>query len=141
MAVLLLFRFAKLAETNFGSLRHIAKIADADGRAVLHLNHGLANVRCVLHQSKDADVEHLLAVFEEVTAGVDVVRGKRLFHLGDREAVGDQLVGIDADLVFARDAAKAGHVDDVGHRFEALFEIPVLDRLHLHHVIARVAAL
>ena len=68
----------------------------------------------VVDQADLADVDLLLALLDEAAAGVDVVVGELLLHLADAEAVGDQLVGIDAHLVLARDAAEAGDIDDAG---------------------------
>ncbi len=70
-----------------------------------------------------ADVDLLLALLDEVAAGVDVVVGDLLLDLADGEAVGDELVGVDADLVLAGDAAEAGDVDDAGDGLELLFEL------------------
>ncbi len=73
-----------------------------------------------------ADVDLLLALLDEAAAGVDVVVGDLLLDLADGETVGDELVGIDADLVLARHAAEAGDVDDAGDGLELFLELPVL---------------
>ena len=58
----------------------------------------------------------------------------------DAQSVGDQLVGVHANLIFARRAAEAGNIDDVRNGLEVLLHHPVFDRLQLHHVIRRVRA-
>ena len=52
------------------------------------------------------DVDLLQAGFEEAAAGIDVVVGELLLHLAETQPVGDQLIGIDAHLIFARRAAE-----------------------------------
>ena len=61
-----------------------------------------------------------------------------LLDLADGEAVGDELVGIDADLVLAGDAAEAGDIDHAGDGLELLLELPVLERLELHAVVGGI---
>jgi hypothetical protein len=74
-----------------------------------------------------ADVDLQLALLDEVAAGVDVVVGDLLLNLGDGKAVGDELVGIETDLVLARDAAEAGDIDHAGDGLELLFQLPVFE--------------
>ena len=92
------------------------------------------------HQAHFADVDLLQARFDEAAAGVGVVVGELLLHLRQAQAVGDQLVGIDAHLVFARGAAEAGDVHDVGHGLEILLHHPVFERFQFHHVVLRIGA-
>ena len=61
-----------------------------------------------------------------------------LLDLADDEAVGDELVGVDADLIFAGCAAEAGDIDDAGDGLELLFELPILEGLELHVVVGGV---
>ena len=63
-----------------------------------------------------------------------------LLHLGDAQPVGDQLVGIQANLVFTRRASEAGHVDHVGYGLECLLDHPVLERLQFHDVVLGIGA-
>ena len=84
------------------------------------------------------DVDLLLALFDEVAAGIDVVVGDLLLHLADGEAVGDEFVGIDANLILACDTPKAGDIDHAGDGFELLFELPVFERLEIHAVIGGI---
>ena len=129
---------ADLAEADLGALRHGGDVFDAQRGAVLRLEDGVFDVVDVAVEADFADVDLLLALLDEAAAGVDVVVGELLLDLADGEAVGDELVGIDADLVLARDAAEAGDVDYAGDGLELLFELPVLERLELHAVVGRV---
>ena len=70
----------------------------------------------------------------------DVVVGELLLDLGEAESVGDQLVGIDADLIFAGGTSEAGNIDDIGDGLEVLLDHPVFDRLQLHHVVLGIRA-
>ena len=91
-------------------------------------------------QSDGADVDLLQTLLDEASAGVDVVVGELLLDLGQAQAVGDEFVGVDANLIFAGGAAEAGNVDDVGHGFEILFDDPVFDGLQFHRVVGRIGA-
>ena len=92
-------------------------------------------------QAHFPNVDLLQTGFDEAPAGIHVVVGELLLHLGEAEAVRDQFVGIDADLVFARGSAETGNVDDVGHGFQILLDDPVFDRLQLHDVVVRIGAM
>ena len=61
-------------------------------------------------------------------------------HLGKAQSIPDQLIGINANLVFAGRTAETGDIDDVGDGLEVLFDHPVFDRFQLHHVVVRVGA-
>ena len=124
----------------FGPCDDRGDIADAEGRAVLRLEHGLFDVVNVGEQADGAHIDLLQPCLDEAAAGVDVVVGELLLHLADAEAVGDQLVGIDAHLVFPREAAEAGNVHDVGHGLELLLEHPVFDGFQLHQVVLGIGA-
>ena len=86
----------------------------------------------VIDQPDFADVDLLQALLNETAAGIGVVVGELLLDLGEAQAVGDQFVGIDADLIFAGGAAEAGDVDDIGNGFEIFFDDPVFERLQFH---------
>src|SRR5579862_9900661 len=97
---------AELPEAHLWSLHDVAKIADADRRAILHLDDGGGDVVGRLHESDSADVESLLAALDESAAGVDVVGDQRLLNLRQRETVRDDLAGIELNLIFARGSAE-----------------------------------
>ena len=91
-------------------------------------------------QSDVAHIDLLQTLLDEASTGVDVVVGELLLDLGQAQAVGDQLVGINPNLVFARGAAEAGYVDNVGYRFEILFDDPVFNGFQLHGVVGGIGA-
>ena len=100
----------------------------------------LFDVVGTVDQSDRAHVDLLQAFLDEASAGVGVVVGELLLDLGQAQAVGDQFVGVDANLVFAGGAAEAGDVDNIRHGFEILLDDPVFDGLQLHRVIRRIGA-
>ena len=109
-------------------------------RAVLILEDRLRNVPRVAEQTDFADVDLLRAGLDKAAAGVDVVVGKRLFDLADAEAVGDQLVGIDRNLIFARNAPETRDIHHVGHGFQFLGDDPILQRFQFHEIVLRIGA-
>ena len=82
-AVLARQRFAEFSQPDFCALRNLGDIANADGRAILRLQHGGAHVVNRLHQAHNANVEGLLASFNEASSGVHIIRRQSLLHLGD----------------------------------------------------------
>ena len=133
-AVFLADGFAELSEADFGSLHYVAQIADADWSSVLYFHDGGGDVVGGLHEADGADVQGLLAALDESAAGVDVVRDQRVLDLRQRQAVGDELSGIELDLVFACRAAEGIHIDDVRHRLQLVHHEPVIQRFQFHHV-------
>ena len=129
---------ADLAEADFGPLHNGCNVPDAQRRAALGFEDGLLDVVDAGEEADLADVDLLLALLDEVAAGVDVVVGDLLLHLGDGEAVGDELAGIEADLVLARDAAEAGDIHHAGDGLELLLQLPVFQRLQLHAVVGGI---
>ena len=75
-------------------------------RAVLGCNHGLLDIVNAIDQADGAHVNLLQTCFYETAARVRVVARKLLFHLTDAQAVGNQLVRIDPNLIFARGSAE-----------------------------------
>ena len=124
----------------FGPCATTAISFTCSGVPFLVSDHRVLDVVHVLDQTHFAHVDLLQAGFDEAAAGIGVVVGELLLHLADAEAVGDQLVGIDANLIFARGAAEAGHIHDVGNGLEVLLDHPVFERLQLHHVVRRIGA-
>ena len=94
------------------------EVAHAKRRPGLRRQERLLDVLDVAEQPERADVHLLQAALDEVAAAVDVVRGELVLDLAERQAVRDQLVGIDAHLILARRAAEGADVDDVGDRLE-----------------------
>ena len=79
--------------------------------------------------------------FDEAAAAVGVVAGDLLLDLADGQAVGDQLLRIELDLVFLGRSAEAGNIHHAVHALEGLLQRPVFERLLLHHVVGGVGAL
>ena len=131
-------RPGKLAQAYLRTLRNDGDIADAERRAVLGQNHGVLDIVNVPNQTHFPNIDLLQAGFDKAAAPIGVVVGELLLHLADAESVGDQLVGVDANLVFARGSAEAGDIDDVGNGLEVLLHHPVFNGLQLHHVVRRV---
>src|ERR1035438_5126308 len=140
LAVGVVDRLADLPEADLGALCDSGDVLDADGGSALRFDEGFLDVAHGPELAHGADVDLLQAGFDKAAAGVDVVGGQLLLHLTHAEAVGDQLVGIDAHLVFAGSAAEAHDIDDIGNGFELFFQDPVFERLELHEVVAGIGA-
>src|ERR1017187_3380836 len=112
--------------------------ANAERRAVLRQNHGILDIVNIPHQTHFPNIDLLQTGFDEASTSIGVVVGDLLLHLADAEAVGDQLVWVDANLVFARGSAETGNIHDVGNGLEILLHHPVFNGLQLHDVIRRV---
>ena len=79
-----------------------------------------------------ADVDLLQSRLDEASTRVQVVVGKLLLNLPDREPIGHQLIGIHTYLIFARGSTETDHVDHVGNGLELLLKNPIFQRLKLH---------
>ena len=111
---------ADLSEADFGALGDRGDILHAEGRAVLRFDDGLLDVVDIGEQADGANIDLLLPCLDETAAGVDVVVGQLLLDLADVQSVGDEFIGINADLIFARRAAETGNIHDVWNGFELL---------------------
>src|SRR6202167_5082057 len=122
--------------------------APLDDRDVLYANwspirscqHGVLDILYTAVKSERADVQLLQAFFDEAATGVHVVDGQLVLSLADAQAVGDELIGVDAHLIFARGAAEVAHVHDVRNFPEFLVQSPVFDAPQIHQVICRIRA-
>jgi len=140
-AVLRFAGLADLAEADLGTLDYAGYIGDADGGTVGGFQNDLLDIVDVGEEANLLHVDLLRALLDKAAAGVDVVGGDLLLDLLDGEAVADELLWIEDDLVLAGNTAEAGDVDDTGHAAEGFFELPVLDALELHCVDGGVDAL
>ena len=70
----------------------------------------------------------LVAVLDEVGAGVLIVVLDRFEKRFQRDVVVDQRLLVDDDLILLNVAAKAEHVGDAGHGAQLQLDDPVLDR-------------
>ncbi len=105
----------ELAEADLGTLGDDGDVAHVEWSAVFREDHGVFDVVGVTNEADFADVDLLHAGLDKAAAGVGVVIGELLLDLGEAEAIVDQLVWIDADLILAGRAAEAGDVDDIGN--------------------------
>src|SRR5713226_768740 len=133
-------RPGELAQPDLWALR--------DDRDILHPQRSSAfghddRVRDVLYvpdQTHFPNIDLLQAGFDKAPARVGIVVCELLPHLGKAQSIRDQLIGINANLIFAGRTAETGDIDDVGDGLEVLFDHPVFDRFQLHHVVVRVRA-
>ena len=70
----------------------------------------------------------LVAVFDEIRAGVLIVRLNRLKEGFQSDVVADQSLLVDDHLVLLHVAAKTQHVRDAGHRAQLQLHNPILNR-------------
>ncbi len=120
-------------------------LADRDGRDVLDQNriaaalrhHGVGEVVDRPDQPDAADHRRLRADVDGIAADIDVGIADGLQQLRQRQAVGDQLVEVDLQLVGLGLAAPAGDIDHARHGAEAALQNPVLQRLEVEHAVIR----
>ena len=120
-------------------------LADGDGGDVLDQHRIAAALRDhgvgeVVDRADQADAAHhggLRADIDGIAADIDVGIADGLQQLRQRQAVGDQLVEIDLQLIGLGLAAPAGDVDHAGHGAEAALQHPVLQRLEVEHAVVR----
>src|SRR5260221_10416552 len=124
------------AETRLVTRGDSADVAQQHRRAVVRGQHGVADVVHRMHETDTAHHRRLLPEVHGLTADVDVAVVEDLQHLLQGEAVVDELVEIDGDVIGLGLAAPAVDVDDARHRLEAALEDPVLDGLEVHDGIA-----
>ncbi len=89
---------------------------DPIGCAVLGFDDGVFNV---LHGGVEAErlnVDLLRALLNKAAAAVGVVIGDLLLDLADAQAIGDELIGIELDLVFLGGPAEACNIDNARQR-------------------------
>ena len=115
----------ELAEPDLRALRDDGDIFYAERSAVLGGDDCVFDVLDVRDQSHFPDIDLLQAGFDKAAARIRIVVCELLLDLGETEAVGDQLVGIDADLIFAGGPAEARNIDHIGHGFEVFLDNPV----------------
>src|SRR5580692_893183 len=133
-------RLSGLAESNLGTLRHDRNILHPQRRAIFCQDDCLRDVLGAVDQSDGAHVDLLQPLFYEASSCIGVIGGELLLDLRQAQAVGDQLVRIRPNLIFAGGTTEAGDVDNVRNGFEILFDDPVLNRLQFHRVICRISA-
>src|ERR1700761_1978256 len=140
LAVLTMNGFTDLPQADLRSLHHRGNVLDLQRGSVGGLELGLFNILDVAVEPYLTNVDLLLPLLNEAAAGIGVVVGQLLFHLADAQAIGDQFVGIDPDLVFAGHAPEAGDIHHAQDGLELLLQRPVLDRFELHVVVGGIGA-
>jgi hypothetical protein len=92
---------ANLAEANLGPLRYGANVLDAMAAPAWVLTTVFSMSCGAGVEARRLHVDLLRALLDEAAAGVGVVVGDLLLDLANAEAVGDEFVGVELDLVFA----------------------------------------
>src|ERR1700681_3928799 len=118
-------------------------LANGHGRNVLDKNRIAAALRHhgvgeVVDRADQADAAHhggLRSDVDGVAADIDVGIADGLQQLRQCQAVGDQLVEVDLQLIGLGLAAPAGDVDDAGHRAKTPLQHPVLQRFQVEHAV------
>ena len=77
-----------------------------------------------------------LAYLDGAAADIEVGLLDGHHHLGDRDVVGHQLVGIDRHLVLFDETAEAGHLAHPFQRGQFIAQIPVLDGAQFLEIVA-----
>ena len=120
------------------------QMIDADLRDIAHINRGAVvggqqGITDLIHRMDQPQPSHhrrLGAEIHRLAADIDVGVVQRGEHRRDRQAVMFQLALIDRDLIGLGLSAPAIDVDDAGHRLEAAFQHPILDRLEIGDRVA-----
>jgi len=115
-AVFSLGRAAKLAQPDLWALLDPSDVLYSHRRPALGRNDRVFDVLYVLDQANFPNIDLLEAGFDEAAARIYIVVGELLFYLCEAETVGDQLVRVNANLIFARGSAEAGNIHNVGDR-------------------------
>src|SRR5689334_23271696 len=82
----------------------------------------------LLHVSAPADDVLVAGDLEDATADALVRRPDRSHDVVHGDAVREQLVRIDVDLVLLHEAADTGHLGDARHALQRVTHVPVLER-------------
>ena len=93
---------------NSGPSWTVATLRDEDRRAALLADDDVLDVLDALDEADAADEELEAVLLDDLGADVDVALADRLVDLGQRDAVGAELVRVDVDLVLLDEAADAG---------------------------------
>src|SRR5207244_13630144 len=104
-------------------------VRNSQRRAALGRNTRAFDIVDVLDEADFTDVDLLQSRFDEAAARVDVVIGELLLDLSDAQPVGNQLVGIEANLVFTCGTAESGDLDDIRNGFQVFLDDPIFNRL------------
>src|SRR5208283_3724858 len=111
-----------------------------NGGAPLGDDHRVFNVLDASHQPNFTDVDLLQPGFHKAAAGIHVVARELLLDLRQAQAVSDQFIGVNPNLIFTRRPAETRDVHDIRHSLQVLLHNPIFDGLQLHDVILGIAA-
>src|SRR5579864_2003891 len=96
---------SKLAKANLWTLRNHRNIFHPQRRAIPGHDDRPLNVLRTVDQSDGTHINLLQALLDEAASRVLIVVGELLFDLSQAQAIGNEFVGVNANLVFAGGAA------------------------------------
>src|SRR5262249_22782551 len=128
-------RSAELTEPDLRALLHGCDVPDTQRRTVLRGDDGVLDVGDVPDLTDGPDVDLLQSGLDEASAAVHVVVRELLLDLAQVEAICDQLVRIDTDLILTGRTAETDDIDDIRYGLELLCDRPILERFELHDVV------
>src|SRR5215472_13903470 len=108
----------KPAKPNFGPLVNKGDVLHAERSARFCVDDGIFDVAHIPDQAHFPHVDLLQTGLDKAAAGIRIVVGELLLHLGKTYPIGDEFVGIHAHLIFADGTAEAGDVDKLGYQFK-----------------------
>jgi hypothetical protein len=119
-------------------LRNHGDVFHAERGAALGRKDCVFDIVHIPDQPYFPDVDLLQAGFQEAAPRVDVVIGELLLHLRETQPVRNQLIRIDAHLIFPRGPAERVHIDDIRDGFQVLLDGPIFEGLQVHYVVLRI---
>ena len=111
-------------------------IAKLDWQAVARCDHGVGKLIGGMDQPHAPDNGGLRAEVDGLAAHIDVAVVNDGQNLRQGQAIGDELVLIDIDVIGLGLAAPSRDVDDARHGLEAALQHPILERLQIGDRIA-----
>ena len=115
-----------------GSELHLRHVTDEHERAPLGFEDDVAKVVEVLNHAEALNDLLLVLLGDIAAAGVAVVLLQCLAHVGERQVVRAQSLGVGEHLILFDVAAEAVDLDDAGHCPQAGLHLPIQDRPPLH---------
>src|SRR3954469_6381815 len=125
------------SSTKLGAERDAGDVPHRHRRTAHRLEHDGLEVLRALHVAAAAHHELPARELDQPAAHVVVPAPDRLDEIAHRQPVGDQVIGVHADLVLAHLPADGGDLRDAGDGLQRVAQEPILVRAQL---VARVAA-
>src|SRR5581483_5847345 len=122
------------AAAEVGAELNRGHVLDEDRGAGLLAQDDVLDVGNVLDEAGAADEELEAVLLHDLGADVDVALAHRLVDLGQGDAVGTQLVGINVNLILLDEAAERGDFRHALDRLELIAHVPILQRTQLRQV-------